>query len=100
MTSLVIDDPFERFCLVLSQLPAGRVCSYGRLAAMAELSGARHCCRLLHRLPKCSTLPRFRVVNAQGKLADFSGAAQQRHLLEAEGILFTPAGRIPKSYFL
>jgi alkylated DNA nucleotide flippase Atl1 len=38
-------------------------------------------------------------VNAQGKLADFSGAAFQRAQLEAEGIVFTAAGRIPKQYF-
>jgi methylated-DNA-protein-cysteine methyltransferase-like protein len=94
------DDPFERFCLVLSQIPEGRVCSYGRLAVLAELGGARHSCQLLKRLPKSSSLPWFRIVNAQGKLADFSGAVVQRQQLEDEGVIFTAAGRIPRSYFL
>jgi methylated-DNA-protein-cysteine methyltransferase-like protein len=94
------DDPFERFCLVLSQIPEGRVCSYGHLAMLAELGGARHSCQLLKRLPRGSSLPWFRIVNTQGKLADFSGAAVQRQQLENEGIIFTAAGRIPKHYFL
>lgn len=101
MTSQQLDaDPFERFCLVLSQIPEGRVCSYGRLAILAELGGPRHSCQLLKRLPKDSVLPWFRIVNSQGKLADFSGAAVQRQQLEGEGIIFTAAGRIPKKYFL
>jgi methylated-DNA-protein-cysteine methyltransferase related protein len=101
MTSPQLDaDPFERFCLVLSQIPQGHVCSYGHLAALAELGGARHSCQLLKRLPKGSVLPWFRIVNSQGKLANFSGAALQRQQLEDEGIIFTAAGRIPKKYFL
>jgi methylated-DNA-protein-cysteine methyltransferase-like protein len=94
------DDPFERFCLVLSRISEGRVCSYGRLAVLAELGGARHSCQLLKRLPKSSVLPWFRIVSSQGKLAGFSGAAIQRQQLEDEGIIFTAAGRIPKHYFL
>ena len=95
-----MDNAFDRFCLVLANIPQGRVCSYGYLAKLAELSGARHSCMLLRRLPKGSKLPWFRIVNAQGKLADFSGASQQRILLEQDGIVFTSSGRIPKHYFL
>jgi len=92
--------PFERFCLVLSQVPKGSVCSYGHLAKLAELSGPRQSCQLLRRLPTDSQLPWYRIVNAQGKLADFSGADRQRRLLEAEGVLFAHSGRIPKQYFI
>lgn len=95
-----MDARLERFCIVLLQIPAGRVCSYGHLAKMAELSGARQSCWLLRKLPKDTDLPWHRVVNAQGKLADFSGASLQRQRLEVEGVSFTPAGRIPKQYFL
>lgn len=94
-----MDECLQRFYLVLSQVPEGRVCSYGRLAVMAELSGPRQSAQLLRRLPEGSNLPWYRIVNAQGKLADFAGAAKQRRLLEAEGIIFTAAGRIPKHYF-
>lgn len=92
--------PFERFCLVLSQIPEGKVCSYGRVAELAELGNARQTCRWLRALPGDSELPWYRVVNAQGKLADFSSANKQRKILKAEGICFTSAGRIPKNYYI
>ncbi len=95
-----MDNAFDRFCLVLANIPQGKVCSYGHLAKLAELSGARHSSMMLRRLPKGSTLPWFRIVNAQGKLADFAGADKQRALLEEDGIAFTASGRIPKQYFL
>jgi len=95
-----MDDPFERFCLVLSKVPEGKVCSYGYLAVLAELSGPRHSCQLLRRLPQDSSLPWHRIVNAQGKVADFGGADKQRQILASEGIIFTASGRIPKHYFL
>ncbi|MGS2717158.1 MGMT family protein [Eionea flava] len=93
------DAVFERFCWVLSQVPKGHVCSYGRLAALSELTNPRQSARLLKRLPKDSSLPWFRIVNAQGCLADFAGANDQRKKLESEGIVFTASGRVPKTYF-
>ena len=90
---------FERFCLVLSQIPKGKVCSYGRLAQLADLGGPRQTCRYLRLLPADSELPWYRIVNAQGKLADFANASRQRLLLISEGIEFTAAGRIPKHYY-
>lgn len=33
-------------------------------------------------------MPWQRVINAQGKISDRPGAQRQRHLLEAEGIVF------------
>jgi methylated-DNA-protein-cysteine methyltransferase-like protein len=95
-----VGEQLERFCLVLSQIPKGCVCSYGQLAKMAELSNARQSCRLLRHLPDGSHLPWYRIVNAQGKLADYAGASIQRELLEAEGVCFTKSGRIPKHYFI
>ncbi|ODS22748.1 hypothetical protein AB835_12475 [Candidatus Endobugula sertula] len=95
-----MNNTFDRFCLVLSQLPKGYVCSYGHLAKLAGLGGPRQSSQLLKHLPSDSTLPWYRVVNAQGKLADFVGADKQRLLLEAEGITFTSAGYIPRHYFL
>jgi len=91
---------FERFCLVLSQVPEGKVCSYGRLANLAGLGNARQTCRWLRELPKDSSLPWHRIVNAQGKLADFVNAKKQKKMLEAEGVIFTVAGRISKKYYI
>ena len=92
--------PFERFCLVLAQLPEGKVCSYGRLAELASLGNARQTCRWLRELPHDSQLPWHRVVSAQGKLADFSNAIKQRRILEAEGIVFSNNDRLPKHYYI
>ena len=92
--------PFERFCLVLSQIPEGKVCSYGRLAELAQLGNARQSCRWLRELPRHSPLPWHRIVSAQGKLANFAEAKKQKRLLEAEGILFTEKGRLPKQYYM
>ncbi len=92
--------PFERFCIVLTQLPKGKVCSYGRLAEMASLGNARQTCRWLRALPSDSQLPWHRVVSAQGKLAEFSNAAKQRRILEAEGVVFNDKGRLLKHYYI
>lgn len=55
---------------VIKQIPAGRLCSYGTVAAMAGLPGrARWVGMLLSRLPDDSRLPWFRVVNASGKIS-------------------------------
>lgn len=95
-----LSEAMERFCLVLSQVPEGRVCSYGRLAELSGLPHARQACQYLRRLPPGSQLPWYRIVNGQGKLADFSGSSQQRQWLANEGIVFSRTGRIPKSYFI
>lgn len=95
-----LDSAHDRFCWVLSQIPQGKVCSYGELARLSGLGGPRQASRMLRALPTDSSLPWFRIVSAQGKLADFSGAAIQRQRLEAEGVVFTSSGRIPKPYFL
>ena len=99
ITVLKHSELFERFCLVLSQIPEGKVCSYGRLAQLAGLGGPRQTCRYLRALPADSELPWHRVVNAQGRLADFANASRQRLLLIAEGIEFTASGRIPGYYY-
>jgi methylated-DNA-protein-cysteine methyltransferase-like protein len=90
---------FGRFCWVLSQIPQGRVCSYGRLGQLADIGGGRQACRYLRLLPQGTGLPWYRIVNAQGKLADFANAGRQRQLLDSEGIEFTAKDRIPKHYY-
>ena len=93
-------DPFERFCLVLAQIPKGKVCSYGELARLASVGHARQACYYLRKLPSNTRLPWHRIVNAQGKISDFSHASKQKQRLVAEGVGFTQAGRIPKQYFV
>lgn len=76
--------------LVMSQIPPGKVVSYGELAAMAGLGrAARWVGRLMSQLPDDTTLPWHRVIAAGGRLSLPAGTAaghEQRVRLRAEGL--------------
>ncbi|UVE18623.1 MGMT family protein [Pseudomonas sp. LS44] len=76
--------------LTLQQVPAGKVVSYGELAAMAGLGrAARWVGRTLSQLPDDTRLPWHRVVAAGGRLslpAGSAAGAEQRARLRAEGV--------------
>jgi methylated-DNA-protein-cysteine methyltransferase-like protein len=83
----------------VARIPAGRVATYGQVAALAGLPGhARLVGYALHGLPSESDLPWHRVVNAQGRVSPRSEPGPfeglQRHLLEEEGVRFDERGRI------
>jgi len=72
-------------------IPAGKVASYGQIAALAGIPRhARLVGRTLRELPAGSKLPWHRVVNAALRIASRAPGQmkQQRKLLEAEGIEF------------
>lgn len=78
---------------VVRQIPAGRVATYGQVAALAGFPGhARLVGYALASLPAHSTVPWHRVINAQGRLSlerDPGGTGiRQRQRLEAEGVCF------------
>ena len=81
----------EALYLVLAQVPAGRVVSYGQLAELAGLGrAARWVGRTLSQLPEGTTLPWHRVIAASGRLSLPAGSvsgAEQRQRLRAEGVL-------------
>lgn len=90
---------FERAYGVVQQIPAGRVASYGQVARMlGEPRKARFVGYAMHASPgMAGGVPCHRVVFADGRLADgfaFGGPGEQRRLLEAEGVGFTPDGRV------
>lgn len=90
---------FERVYGVVKQIPAGRVASYGQVARMlGEPRKARFVGYAMHASPgMAGGVPCHRVVFADGRLADgfaFGGPGEQRRLLEAEGVGFTPDGRV------
>lgn len=91
-------DSYERLYTALAAIPAGRVVTYGQLAALAgRPGGARWAGRVLSQLPKDTQLPWFRVINAQGRLSFPVGSAaalSQQGLLVREGIEFSDSGRI------
>ncbi len=81
----------ERIWQVVADIPAGRVATYGQVAALAGLpGGARQVGRALARLPADTRLPWQRVVRANGASA-LPGADAQRQLdrLQAEGVPLT-----------
>lgn len=78
--------------LALASVPAGKVVTYGQLAAMAGLPrAARLAGRALRDLPTGTNLPWHRVINAQGRISlpeGSEGQHRQQTLLEAEGVVF------------
>ena len=91
-------DAYQRIYDVVRAIPAGRVATYGQVAAIAGLPGhARQVGYALHRLEDGSSVPWQRVINARGEVSPrTSGGWEhfQRHLLEEEGVPFDERGRI------
>ena len=83
-------------------IPAGRVASYGAIAARAGLPGrARLVGRLLGETPAGMELPWYRVLRASGQIAMAPGSRgfrEQCRLLRAEGVE-VKNGRVPLSRF-
>lgn len=74
---------------VVAQIPAGCVMTYGQIAWLVGMPGyARHVGHALVSAP--AELPCHRVVNSAGRTAPHW--AEQRVLLEAEGVRFRKNG--------
>jgi len=96
-------DARQRLYTALAGIPAGYVITYGRLAELAGFNRrARWAGQVLKQLPKDTTLPWHRVINAQGKISLPPGPAaeKQRQLLEAEGVAVTENLKISLARFL
>ncbi len=84
---------FKKVHTLVRHIPPGRVASYGQIA---RLLGQPHAARTvgwaLRAVTAESGIPWQRVLNAAGRISLSSpqGAAQQRRLLEAEGVVFVP----------
>lgn len=89
---------YQKIFAVVKRIPRGRVATYGQIASLAGLPGnARRVGYALFSLSSATALPWQRVVNAKGgiSLDPTSSGLTQRLLLEQEGVLFDPRGRIP-----
>ena len=88
----------ERIYRLAKMIPAGRVATYGQLAAMAGFPKlSRAAGRAMKNAPAGMDIPCHRVVNSTGDTAPehvFEGKRHQRAMLEAEGVVFKPNGRI------
>jgi methylated-DNA-protein-cysteine methyltransferase-like protein len=83
--------------------PSGRVTTYGWLAAaLGYPRGARMVGWIMNVTPRSLDVPAHRVVGKDGALTGgwaFGSRERMQSLLEAEGIVFTPQGRIDMSRF-
>lgn len=94
-----LPNAYQLIYAAVLQIPAGKVATYGDIAAMAGLPNhARMAGYALHNLVPDSPVPWHRVVNAQGicsvDKAKPGRGYTQRELLEAEGVEFKASGRI------
>ena len=88
-------DRIAAISAVVAEIPAGRVCAYGRIAELAGLPRrARLVGRILAELPAGHDLPWHRVVRASGQLAfepGSSGHRRQTRRLRSEGVVVAGA---------
>ncbi len=98
------DKTFQKIYAVVKRIPEGRVATYGQVAALAGLAGrARLAGTALREAPEELVIPWQRVINAGGKVSQRGGLGveegYQRHLLEEEGVVFSPSGRVDLERF-
>jgi methylated-DNA-protein-cysteine methyltransferase related protein len=90
---------YDKIYAIVRQIPSGKVATYGQVADLAELAGrARLVGYALYRVNTASDIPWHRVINAKGEISESpwrqGSDYVQRSLLEAEGIVFSPAGKV------
>ncbi len=95
---------YDDFYAIARKVPAGRVTTYGAVAAEAGLPGrARQVGYAMAALPDDHDVPWHRVINARGEVSSRAGGTAfekiQRNLLEAEGIVFNARGRVDLDRF-
>lgn len=87
---IVTDSPTKRIYEAVKKIPAGKVATYGQVAAMAgNPKMSRAVGNALHKNPDPENIPCFCVVNSKGELSGafaFGGENEQKKRLEADGI--------------
>ncbi len=85
-------EQYERIYALVREIPRGRVTTYGQLGSMCGISDSRIVGEAMN---ASHGVPWQRVINSRGEIS-IKGAtgAQQRKLLEQEGVEFDPNGRI------
>jgi methylated-DNA-protein-cysteine methyltransferase related protein len=93
----------SRVIHVIKSIPAGKVCTYGGVAALAgSPRAARQVVRILHSMSRKEHLPWHRVINVEGRIAikDPEGARLQTALLKEEGVDTDETGKVELARFL
>ncbi len=97
------DDPtlrdasvYERIYAIASQIPFGRLASYGQIAAIEGHCTARMVGYAMAAVGK-RQVPWQRVINSRGTVSERrqgGGTGRQRRLLEGEGVIFDRSHRV------
>jgi len=98
-----VDSFSGRVKRLIAGIPAGRVATYGQIAACAgNHRASRQVAWLLHSSSRKDRLPWHRVINSRGgiSLPVGGGFEEQRMLLEAEGIAVDARGRVDLKNYL
>jgi len=84
---------YEQVYAIVEGVPYGKVVSYGQIARMCgRPRAAREVGRAMYRCP--DHLPWQRVVMSDGTVAGGTHAEIRKGLLESEGVIFLPDGRV------
>lgn len=92
----------------VKRIPAGKVSTYGRIAALLGpppgmdgksylAFGARWVGGAMAACP--DEVPWWRVINSRGEISPRPGGEKQRELLEEEGVVFDERGRVDLGRF-
>jgi len=86
---------FEQVYDIVEKIPAGTVVTYGDIAKMlGRPRASRFVGYAMSAVCETDNRPWHRVTFADGRLWDGKWERIQRNLLTAEGVVFTPDGRI------
>lgn len=98
MTRILDEQLIYEILSVVSEIPSGRVATYGQLASLIGRSqNARLVGKVLSMADFYGDYPCHRVVNHAGRTAP--GWREQRLLLEQEGVGFKPNGCVDMRRF-
>ncbi|MFQ5988817.1 MAG: MGMT family protein [Candidatus Methylomirabilales bacterium] len=93
---------YQRIYVVVRQIPAGQVATYGQVGKVVGRCPARVVGYAMAALPCDTDVPWHRVINRQGKISPRTsgdGRTEQRQLLEAEGVCFDLQARVDLNEF-
>ncbi|WP_431688622.1 MGMT family protein [Hahella sp. NBU794] len=102
MSELSQQEKLQAIWFVVSQIPPGKVATYGQVASLAGLPGlSRYVGYAMKQLPDGSSIPWHRVINSQGKISfppTTKSFFRQQSALTQEGVE-VHNGRIPLKRF-
>jgi methylated-DNA-protein-cysteine methyltransferase-like protein len=88
------ESTYQKIYEIISQIPYGKVTTYGQIARLVDNCTARMVGYALAATPDNIGIPWHRVINSQGKISLRTHEDLQRKLLESEDIIFDKNGKV------